>query len=863
MLSFLGLVSSLNLLHGQAFFGAGSSTAWLVGGNTGITTRNVIGPTWSNTLAVRPQMWFTTGATTTGIYRMMINDGATAITDGYIAMGNDLPATFVPQARLHLHQSSGVVNQKFSTPTTGSGASSGFDIGMTNGGLAFFRNWTSSQPIQFANHDVGTSVSEKMRITSNLAPNQNGYMGLNQPNPFAHIELSTPAFAGNECFFAGRASDVTVGRVGLYNSSPINGRMVPGLFGITDPSETSSALRTVASIDVAQDLPLNAAPITQFSSAMGLPFPLLFGGGPVVNRDLFGWSNGGNINMLMSNLGRMRIMASLAPLTNRPNNRLELTTSAGDPYGLTGSGLRFTNMTCANTIIPQCNPANPVFLSVDSNGDVILVGPPPSSTSFFGLCPALPSLPSDAGTNLAGNNFYFDGNSNGPNRNNVFIGLPCNATPRGKLQVLQNSGTDGTTGIFVENRDGASTGVAYGIDVLVPGVLSGLSLGYTGVRAIVSGEKNVIGVEGIANGNSSTGSDNKGGRFVSQNSGGRDIGVEGISLGTSSNIAGLFNSTNFQTAFYNTGVEATSVNFNSGVIDNIGVFGYAKTDGGISTNNVGVVGLAQETNGGSATESYGLYGEGSSGAAYFVGGTTNSGPAFITSDQKIKRNVETVKNSLAIIQLLNPVTYDYKREEYPELHLSETKQYGFIAQELEKVVPELVKQSNKPEIKNSKGEVISKSVSLKTVNYDGMIPILAKAMQEQQVLIDEQQKTNTALQTQINELKALLMAQSNNETLRNKQTLVLSDGNAVVLDQNVPNPFAEQTLISYVLPENFGKAQMQFFDKNGKLIKVTELTTKGRGQLTVFADNLSEGLYTYSLIIDGVIVGSKQMLKNN
>lgn len=863
MLSFLSVVSSLSLLHGQAVFGTGTSTAWLIGGNTGVTTRNVIGPTWPITSVARPQMWFTTGATTTGIYRMMINDGATAVTDGYIAMGNDLPATFVPQARLHLHQSSGVVNQKFSTPTTGFGANSGFDIGITNGGLAFFRNWTPSQPIQFANHDVGTSVSEKMRIISNLAPNQNGYMGLNQPNPFAHIELSTPAFAGNECFFAGKASDVNLGRVGLYNSSPINGRMVPGLFGITDPNETSSALRTVASIDVTQDLPLNSAPITQFSSGMGIPFPLLFGGGSVVHRDLFGWSNGGNINMLMSNLGRMRIMASLNPLTNRPGNRLELTTNAGDPYGLSGSGLRFTNMTCANTILPQCNPANPVFLSVDSNGDVILVGSPASSTSFFGLCSTLPSLPGDAGTNLAGNNFYFDGNLSGSNRNNVFIGLPCNAVPRGKLQVLQNSGTDGSTGIFVENRDGASTGVVHGIDVFVPGVASGTSAGYTGIRAIVSGEKNVVGVEGIANGNSLTGSDNKGGRFISQNSGNRDIGVEASSLGTFTNIAGLFNATNLQTASYNTGVEAISVNFNPGVINNIGVFGYARTDGGASTNNVGVVGIAQESNGGSAIESYGLYGEGSSGAAYFVGGTTNSGPAFITSDQKIKRNVETVKNSLAIIQQLNPVTYDYKREEYPELHLSETKQYGFIAQELEKVVPELVKQSNKPEIKNSKGEVISKSVSLKTVNYDGMIPILAKAIQEQQATIDEQQKTNTALQTQINELKELLMAQATNETLRNKQALVLSNGNAVVLDQNVPNPFAEQTLINYTLPENFEKAQMQFFDKSGKLIKVTELTAKGRGQLTVFADNLSEGLYTYSLVIDGVVMSSKQMLKNN
>lgn len=85
----------------------------------------------------------------------------------------------------------------------------------------------------------------------------------------------------------------------------------------------------------------------------------------------------------------------------------------------------------------------------------------------------------------------------------------------------------------------------------------------------------------------------------------------------------------------------------------------------------------------------------------------------------------------------------------------------------------------------------------------------------------------------------------------------------MVLNQNVPNPFAEQTTITYNIPQNSGFAQIIFYNHLGQLIKVVDIKTKGKGQLNVFANDLTNGIYSYSLIIDGKIHDTKKMAKQN
>lgn len=114
-----------------------------------------------------------------------------------------------------------------------------------------------------------------------------------------------------------------------------------------------------------------------------------------------------------------------------------------------------------------------------------------------------------------------------------------------------------------------------------------------------------------------------------------------------------------------------------------------------------------------------------------------------------------------------------------------------------------------------------------------------------------------------NTTRSMQTGSSENESQTLQQTEVtLSDIQSVVLEQNVPNPFAEQTTINYILSDNTIKAQMLFYNSQGKLIQSTELTQKGSGQLNVFASDLSIGIYTYTLVVDGKIIDSKKMIRN-
>ena len=91
--------------------------------------------------------------------------------------------------------------------------------------------------------------------------------------------------------------------------------------------------------------------------------------------------------------------------------------------------------------------------------------------------------------------------------------------------------------------------------------------------------------------------------------------------------------------------------------------------------------------------------------------------------------------------------------------------------------------------------------------------------------------------------------------------MTLSNRTAIVLDQNVPNPFAEQTTIRFSIPESVKKAQLHFYDAQGKFLQSVDVTERGMGSLTVFGSDLSSGIYTYTLVADGVVVATKKMMK--
>lgn len=123
----------------------------------------------------------------------------------------------------------------------------------------------------------------------------------------------------------------------------------------------------------------------------------------------------------------------------------------------------------------------------------------------------------------------------------------------------------------------------------------------------------------------------------------------------------------------------------------------------------------------------------------FVKGAILPGAVLVPSDVKLKRNISDMGSMSTIISSLNPKTYYYKAEEYPELGFSKNLQYGLIAQELEKVLPTFVSPTAIP----------GKKESFKTVNYVGLIPVLLQGLKEQ-IIINEQQKN------EIDDLKSKL-----------------------------------------------------------------------------------------------------------
>jgi hypothetical protein len=246
------------------------------------------------------------------------------------------------------------------------------------------------------------------------------------------------------------------------------------------------------------------------------------------------------------------------------------------------------------------------------------------------------------------------------------------------------------------------------------------------------------------------------------------------------------------------------------------------------------------------------------------------------SDAQVKTNVNTF-NALAKIKTLQPVRYNFTNANVPQLTFNSHPDYGFIAQQLETVYPELVDTLRIKATVDSLGAVVNPSKLLKTVNYKAMSGILVRSIQEQQstidslrTLISKQDSINQNVQKQMESLASLITgccqanARTNSNadvTTLNQLDIELSDKDAIVLNQNVPNPFAEQTTIMYNVPASVGKAQIIFFNNLGQVIQTIDIKTRGKGKVNVFASDLSSGLYNYTLVADGKVIDTKKMVR--
>jgi len=185
-----------------------------------------------------------------------------------------------------------------------------------------------------------------------------------------------------------------------------------------------------------------------------------------------------------------------------------------------------------------------------------------------------------------------------------------------------------------------------------------------------------------------------------------------------------------------------------GVFDNTGAF---LTAGATSSSNttLGIKLTPDATFGanivsvvGSATSGsftgFNLYSTGSSSQRFYAdyAGTLHAVSTSIAaiSDQSLKENVVDIEPSLNKIIALRPVRFDWKQE----MQIEQKQIQGFIAQEVETVLPDLVYdyQYNDTEIK-------------KSIKMGDMIPTLVKAIQELNTLVTTQAAEIAALKAKV------------------------------------------------------------------------------------------------------------------
>lgn len=224
----------------------------------------------------------------------------------------------------------------------------------------------------------------------------------------------------------------------------------------------------------------------------------------------------------------------------------------------------------------------------------------------------------------------------------------------------------------------------------------------------------------------------------------------------------------------------------------------------------------------------------------------------VSSDIRLKKNIVKLgkqKDKLAKLQGLSYTLNDQLFRQSSDIHdansgvdtselrpfildkkLTGKKQLGFSTQDLQAVFPELVTADEKGYL---------------SVNYIGLIPVIVEAFKEQQ-----------------SEIESLRREMAISKNLKNATSIInfSADLTENILYQNAPNPFSQSTVIKYSLENDASDAKICVYGLNGNQLKCYLLEHGGYGSITIFADELTAGMYYYSLIADATLIGTERMV---
>lgn len=216
--------------------------------------------------------------------------------------------------------------------------------------------------------------------------------------------------------------------------------------------------------------------------------------------------------------------------------------------------------------------------------------------------------------------------------------------------------------------------------------------------------------------------------------------------------------------------------------------------------------------------------------AYKLGG----GPWAATSDGRLKKDVNEYKKGLKEILSINPVSYKYNKE---IVDLSDETYVGVIAQEVQEIVPSMVKEH---EFTDKSAKTYQGYLSVDPNEFTYMLINAVKEL-EQQV---------KELSQEVKDLKSEPSIISS----------VIEGGTRIAyLAQNAPNPIIDATKIEYYIPNEANSAFLIIHNMAGQLIKKVDVTDKGLGLIDLKLKGMPPGVYSYALNIDGNIIDTKKM----
>jgi trimeric autotransporter adhesin len=118
-----------------------------------------------------------------------------------------------------------------------------------------------------------------------------------------------------------------------------------------------------------------------------------------------------------------------------------------------------------------------------------------------------------------------------------------------------------------------------------------------------------------------------------------------------------------------------------------------------------------------------------------VAGVVNASGGYTNiSDMRLKENVSPISGALDKVIGVKGVSFTWKRDGDRSREFPEGRHYGVVAQQVEEVMPEVVRTAPGGE---------------KAVSYTEMVPVLIEAIKEQQKTLEEQQKVIDQLREEI------------------------------------------------------------------------------------------------------------------